>query len=113
MIIRIIKISIVIVLLYAAFMVTVPWIKFYVFRSAVVEIISNHDKISRETLVNSIYEQAGDLNIRLPENAVSIEIFKNYKRYEVEYFDNITFPLMEKGLIFHHKISKSQPVKEN
>lgn len=113
MIIRIIKIGITVIVLYAAFMLVVPWIKFFIFKSAAVEIINNHDKISRKTLISSIYEQAGDLKINLPKNAVSIEHFQNYNIYEIKYYDNITFPGLKKGIIFNHRISKSQPIKEN
>lgn len=111
MIFKIIKLALLVVVIYVAFMLTLPWIKFFIFKAATVEIISNQDKISRKTLKSSIREQADDLNIALPEKAVTIKSLGGANSYIVVYSDNVTFPLINKSVIFKHKIEKIQQIK--
>jgi|GEM_PF-1076268 len=111
MIFKAIKIAIVVILIYLAFILGLPWIKYYIFRSATLEIISNDEKISRKALTNSIKEQAGDLNITLGKNAIKIEDLGKATSYTVQYSDNVSIPILKKNIIFKHKIEQIEPIE--
>ncbi|MEC9491308.1 hypothetical protein [Flexistipes sp.] len=111
MIFRIIKIAVIVIFIYLAFILTLPWIKYYIFKSATLEIISNDEKISRKALTDSIKEQAHDLNITLGKNAIKIEDLGKATSYTVQYSDNVSIPLLKKNIIFKHKIEQIEPIE--
>lgn len=111
MVARVIKIGVVVIFIYLVFIMGLPWIRYYIFRSATLEIVSNDEKISRGALIDSIKVQAKDLNIKLEKDAIQIEDLGKAVSYTIKYNDNISIPFLNRNVIYRHKIKRIEPIE--
>lgn len=102
-----IKTLIAVLIIYIGFMLSMPWIKFYIFKNSATKRI---DEVPAERLIKSLLDAAEETGVPFKSENLKTEEFTNYVKYIIEYKEVVKFPVVKKEVIFDMKIERDKPM---
>lgn len=104
--IKIIKIALSILVLYALIISAIPWVKYFIYKNTAVKIIAENYK-SVDATKKLLLEHAKELNIPLKAEDIQITTYDDNKiEIVITYFEKVNFPIINKGIVFNYEIKR-------